>query len=328
VIRPFVLVLADADDIGVRRLISYLQPRCDVASWSFGAQETSVAVDADQDSFLLEQPGTRISSTDFAHADLIFYKRRWLQRKPLVISGLPRAADRRFSEREWTSLLEGLIEAEEHRSPAVWANPPSSWTSTSNKLALLLRASRLGVDIPHFTVATTVRTPDNDDQRLVAKAISADEVIDAGRYFATARLDPAHLRRLCGRRLPTPSLFQDYISPVRELRSYYLLGSTITISLTPSPDHVDIRYLSGDAMAATLAHLPPDIDTTLCSLAQAFNLNYCSFDLLVPEQGDPILIDITPAGSWEHFESDDAPFISDALGAVIEDYVTSEERSV
>jgi hypothetical protein len=317
--------LADADDVGVRRVVSYLHASCAVTWWSFGAREASVTVDADKDSFCLGQFGVTLRSADFARADLVVYKRRWLQPKPLVVSELSSAADRQFSEREWTSLLEGLLLAEEHRSDAVWLNPPSSWALTSNKLALLLRASRLGLDVPRFTVSTTIQMRDLHDRAVVAKAISADEVIDSARYFATARLYHDSLQHLNGQHLSTPSLLQDYVTPVRELRSYYILGRTITIVLTPSPEHVDIRYVPAESMAPTFDHLPAELDAALCGLARTFNLNYCAFDLLVPVHGDPMLIDITPAGSWDYFESEDAPFISNALGAVIKDHVMSAQ---
>ena len=324
--RPLILVLADADDIGVRRVVSHLRTRCTVTWWRFGVPETSVTVEADNDTFCLKQPGATVTSSDFARASLVIYKRRWLQPKPLVLSTLSGAADRLFSEREWTSLIEGLLQAEEHRGNSVWLNQPSSWALTSNKLALLLRASREGVHIPRFTISTNVPMQHVHNDDVVVKAISADEVIDSTRYFATTRLSRDSLQGLDRRQLPTPSLFQDYVAPVQELRAYYILGRMVTITLTPSPEHVDIRYVPADSMAPTRARLPGELDTTLRALARTFGLNYCAFDILVPSRGDPVLVDITPAGSWDYFESEDSPFISNAFGAIITDHVAPTQR--
>jgi hypothetical protein len=287
-----------------------------------------VTVDADSDAFCLEQPGTTLTSADFARSSLVIYKRRWLQPKPLMLSALPDLADRAFSEREWTSLVEGLLHAEEHRNDLAWLNPPSAWALTSNKLSLLLRAAREGIEIPRFTLSTEVHVQHLNNDDVVIKAISADEVIDSTRSFATTRLSRASLQGLDRQRLPTPSLFQDYVAPTRELRSYYILGRMVTLALTPSSEHVDIRYVPARSMAPSFALLPTELDSRLGALARTFGLNYCAFDLLVPASGDPVLVDITPAGSWDYFESEEAPFISDVFGAIIADHVAAPERLV
>jgi len=319
---PTVVVLADAEDVGVRRVVSRLADGHDVIWWRFGVPEASVSVDADHDRFRLEQPGTRLTSSDFRRADLVVYKRRWLQPRPHVASELPRDADRAFSEREWSSLLEGLLIAEEHRSGVPWMNSPSAWALTANKLALVLRAARLGLDVPRFTVSTPIRPPARAGGDLVAKAISADEAIDAERCFTTARVSGSALAELEGRHLSTPSLLQAYVAPVRELRVYCVLGEAIAVGLTPSPDHVDIRYVAAERMEPTFERLPADLESQLIDLTRTLGLNYCSFDLLVAgEDGDAALVDITPAGSWDYFESDEDPFLSDALAVVIDNHL-------
>jgi len=322
-----VVVLADADDVGVRRVVAQLRHVCEIRWWSFGGPETTTTVKADQHSFCLEQQNATLSSADFARSDLVIYKRRLLQPRPLVASTLANAADRQFSEREWAALLEGLLLAEEHRSDVVWLNRPSSWALTSNKLALLLRASRLGIAIPSFTISTTIEAREPHEVDIVTKAISADEVIDRARYFSTTRISPDTLRDLSGQRLPTPSLLQDYVAPIRELRVYYILGRTLTIALAPSPEHVDIRYASANSMAPTWDELPTTLDVSIRALARAFELNYCAFDLIAPASGAPLLVDITPAGGWDYFESEDSPFISNALAATIADHLTSPQST-
>jgi hypothetical protein len=320
-----VVVLADADDVGVRRLVSSLRPVCEVSWWRFGHPETTIAVDADQHSFCLEQQDATLSSADLARADLVIYKRRLLQPRPLVASTLAESADREFSEREWTALVEGLLLAEESRSNAIWMNSPSSWALTSNKLALLLRAGQLGLSIPHFTIGTTIDARETD---VVTKAISANEVIDPARYFSTTRVPASTLRDLSGRRLPTPAFLQDYVAPARELRAYYILGCMLTIALTPSTEHVDIRYASAASMAPTWDELPAALDTRLRTLARVLELTYCVFDLIEPASGDPLLVDITPVGGWDYFESEDAPFISDALAVAISEHLEHPQVTV
>lgn len=321
-----VLVLADADDAGVMRLVSSLATRLRVTWWRFGLPETSVSVHADADGFTLNQPGASLSSDSFRHANVIVYRRRLLQPRPVVISELSSPEDRSFSEREWTSLLDGLLLAEERRCQAVWLNSPSTTLLTSNKLSLLLFASRAGLPIPSFSVSTPVRFPSSAGSGLITKAISADERIDAQRYFTTAALTDRDMRNLPGARTPTPSLLQEKISPSSELRVFYALGEFLALALEPSEEHVDIRHAPRAALSPRPYELPAELQVTLAGVADAFHLGYCTFDLVVPQDGPPALVDITPNGDWDHFETEADGAVTAFLSDTIAGVATGEGR--
>ncbi len=322
-IEPAVLIFADADDIGVSRLAVRLGTELPVIWWRFGVPEQSVSVHADAGGFELNQPKARVDSSEVRLAPLIVYRRRLLQPRPLVSSTLPARADREFSEREWTSLVDGLLLAEESRTPSTWVNPPTATLLGSNKLSLLLQAARAGLAVPPFSVSTPVRFPSTSSAELVAKAISADERIDEKRHFATARLSAADRQALPNAALPTPSLLQEYVAPSLELRVFYALGRLLTLALTPSDRHVDIRYSSFSDLDPREHELPGGIGEALASFARSRSLSYCTFDLVLPEQGDPALVDITPNGDWSYFESDEQPLISEFLADAIAEHVAS-----
>lgn len=311
------LVFADADDIGVSRLVSSLKSRLSVTWWRFGVPESSVSVDVDESGFRLEQPQVRLCSTAIREADVIIYRRRLMQPRPLVLSDLPSHDDRGFSEREWTSLIEGLLLAEERNGDATWLNLPSATLLTHNKLALLLRAARMGLPVPPFSLSTPVRFPPSSHGGLVAKAISSNERIDTARYFSTALLSCEDLRNLPGARLPTPSLLQEYVPADVELRVFYLLGAFFSLALTPSHDHIDIRHAPRAELAPQAHDLTLELRQALTGLASAFSLAYCTFDLVIPGDGPPALLDITPNGDWDHFESDKAPVVTEFLADTI-----------
>ncbi len=233
------LVFADADDAGVARLVAGLERRLDVTWWRFGIPEGSVSVDVDEHGFRLEQPEVRVCSTAIREAGVIVYRRRLMQPRPLVISDLPSPEDRGFSEREWTSVIEGLLLAEEREGDATWLNSPSATLLTHNKLALLLHAARMGMAVPAFSLSNPVRFPPSSRGELVVKAISSNERIDSTRHFSTALLSREDLRDLPGARLPTPSLLQEYVPADIELRVFYLLGAFFALALTPSREHVE-----------------------------------------------------------------------------------------
>jgi hypothetical protein len=323
---PAVLLLADADDIGVARLAAQLPAELSVVWWRFGLPESSVSVDVDQHDFHLEQPGACLRSSDFRSARLIVHKRRVHQPRPLVASELSCVEDHDFSEREWTSLIEGLLLAEEQRCGAVWLNPPSTVLSTANKMSLMMRASRAGLPVPSFRVSTPVKLPAPRPDGLVTKAVSTDERIDATRYLSTTLVPADMLDAVAGCRTPTPCLLQQYIPPAYELRVFYVLGQVFTLALTPSAEHVDIRHLAAADMQPRAHELPRELAVALSDFTRLVGLNYCTFDLLVPHDGPVALVDITPNGAWDYFESASAPTLTQLMAATIETHVNGVPR--
>ena len=319
-----VLVLADADDVGASRLTSRLSERLDVTWWRFGLPESAVSVDVDNRGFRLDQPGASLSSADLLGAPIVIYRRRLLQPRPLVVSELPAPEDREFAEREWTSLLDGLLLTAQRNSRATWLNSPSATLLTNNKLALFLFAAQAGLRVPGFSVSTPVRFPPDPPHGLVTKAISSDEQIDAARYFSTALITDEDLQSLPGEHVPAPALIQEYVPPDAELRVFYALGEFLALSLTPSEEHVDIRHTPRADLSSRAYELSPELRRMLAELAGEFDLGYCTFDLIVPVDGSPVLVDITPNGDWDYFESDEAPVVTGFLV----DTITNHESLV
>lgn len=319
-----VLVLADADDVGVSRLTSRLSEHLEVRWWRFGLPESALTVDVDMAGFRLGQPGASLSSADLLAAPIVIYRRRLLQPRPLVISELETRGDSDFSEREWTSLLDGLLLDAQRSTRATWLNSPAATLLTNNKLSLFFAAARAGLRVPAFSVSTPVRFPSDSPHGLVTKAISSDEQIDAARYFSTALIGDDDLESLPGERLPTPALIQEYVPPDAELRVFYALGEFLALALTPSDEHVDIRHTPRAELSSRVYELSPELCRMLAELAGEFDLGYCTFDLIVPADGTPVLVDITPNGDWDYFESDEAPVVTEFLA----DTITSHESLV
>jgi glutathione synthase/RimK-type ligase-like ATP-grasp enzyme len=322
-----VLVFADEDDVGIRRLVAQLAMRRKVKWWRFGGRETDIEVDVRVNGFRLKQGDVTMGSDDFSLADVVIYKRRWLQPRPLVRSGLEQSSDRAFSEREWKSLLEGVLLEQEARSNATWLNAPSAWARTHNKLSLMLYAVRSGLPVPPFRISTPIGLPAGSAADVVTKAISADEEIDATRHFSTVRMGADEIMGLSGRRVTTPALLQEYVEPEHELRAYCILGQVVVVRLNPSAESVDIRYSRREEMNPRRDRLPHALEVALTSFASSLKLNYCAFDLIVASDGEFKLIDVTPAGSWDYFESTDDPFLSVALADAVESYASTMEAS-
>jgi hypothetical protein len=185
-----------------------------------------------------------------------------------------------------------------------------------------MHAVRVGLPVPPFRISTPIRLPGAVTGDVVAKAISADEEIEPTRYFSTVRLQEPETVELRDQQVTTPSFLQEYVEPRYEFRAYFILGKMITIRLQPSAGHVDIRHAAREEMRPAVDRLPAPLEAALAAFAHDFELNYCAFDLIAPLEGEPVLIDITPAGSWDYFETPDDPFLSNSLAVVIESHLS------
>jgi len=322
-----VILLADHNDVGIKRLESTLAVRMPVIWWRFGLSESLVSVDVSSYDFCLEQPGAILRSSDLREADIIIYKRRVHQPTPYVVSEWDREADRIFAEREWTSLIEGLLLAEEAQGHAVWLNLPSVTRLTANKFSLILRAARDGINIPEFRVSNPVVLPKVADSGIVTKAISTDEQIDASRYLTTTLVAPEVIARIAGARLGTPPLLQRYVEPALELRVFLVLDEIITYALKPSAEHVDIRHITAAEMAPRPYELDRELSIALRRYAARLKLRYCTFDIILSKDGLPALVDITPNGAWDYFESESNPAITIQIAEVIEAHVIAASKT-
>ena len=105
-----------------------------------------------------------------------------------------------------------------------------------------------------------------------------------------------------------------------------MLGAFFVLALTPSRDHVDIRHVPRAKLAPRAHDLAPELRHALAGLAGAFALGYCTFDLAIPSDGPAVLLDITPNGDWDHFESDAAPVVSEFLADTIAAHISGSVR--
>ena len=175
-----------------------------------------------------------------------------------------------------------------------------------------------------FRVSTPVRFPSRALNGVVTKAISADERIDSSRYLTTALVPPETLQEIENVHLSTPCLLQHRIQVQAELRIFQILEDTIAVRLKPSADHTDIRYSSAREMAPHMTEISPELRSTLKHFTKSQQLCFCAFDILITDDSRQFLVDITPNGSWDYFEDDEAPAISEALAKVVANKVVAQ----
>jgi hypothetical protein len=66
-----------------------------------------------------------------------------------------------------------------------------------------------------------------------------------------------------------------------------------------------------------MTEISPELRSNLERFIKSQQLSLCAFDMLLTEDSRLYLVDITPNGSWDYFEDDEAPAISEALAKVV-----------
>jgi hypothetical protein len=214
------------------------------------------------------------------------------------------ARERQFAEREWSGLFNSLLLEVERRHPDVlWVNSPSASMIASNKYHLLATADLDGLRVPSLLISTENRLPASTSGEYVCKAINEDEDIDGRRTFSSARL-PNELLAASPFHTDCPSLIQERVAPEYELRAYYLLGHVFGLKLLArGGDYVDIRLLPRETLEVEPVEVAPGLAQALRRYCHRHRLAYCVFDFLCARDGGEALIDVTPSGTWSHYES-------------------------
>jgi hypothetical protein len=298
--------------------------------WLYDAHAEDLTVDATPGSFRIERGDEALSSDHFARARVVVHRTglgRW--RRPVAAPSAA-GAERTFTEREWSSLLQGLLlEAEQRHPHLTWLNRPSVSAVTSEKYALLASASLDDLIVPDLRVSTEGHLPRHSASgQYVCKAIGEDESIDDATTYCTAVLDAETLGALPFR-TNCPSLIQERILAEYELRVYYLLGEALGVRIVAARrDYADLRLLPRSDWSAEVATIAPQMREALRRYCERHRLAYCVFDFLRTADGRDLLIDVTPSGTWSHLESPADPAITtwyaDILARIVRGAVPSE----
>jgi hypothetical protein len=245
-----------------------------------------------------------LSTESLANARVVVHRTGIGQWRRPVVSTSGSLQEREFAEREWSSLLHGLLVEAEHRYEEVtWINRPSTSLVASEKYQLLATAELDGLSVPDLRVSTAGLLPNSATDEYVAKAINEDENIDAERVYCTASLDK-ELVSGGDFRTDTPSLIQERVHAQYELRVYSLLGRLFGLRIAvDNRESTDIRLVPRESLSVEPIAIEPDLVWAIHRYCRRHLLSYCAFDFLRTEDGRDLLIDVNPSGSWSFYES-------------------------
>jgi glutathione synthase/RimK-type ligase-like ATP-grasp enzyme len=243
--------------------------------------------------------------------DGVWYRRTETFGLPASLS----ADERRVARAECREFVEGLWS---QLASARWVSTPAAIRAASSKAEQLLRARRLGFDIPETCLsndASAVRAfVDGMTQRgnrVIYKPHTTIIVeAESGRVGVayTRLLGAAELERLAEIRL-TPGIFQRYVPKRLELRVTVIGNSVFACAIdsqSRATTEIDWRAAPWEAPEEFPPHVPftlPSALEEMCSrFVRSYGLAFGALDLLVTPEGEYVFLELNPNGQWAWVE--------------------------
>lgn len=295
-----ILMLYQYDDVDAKSLYSKICQLYNCKIFEFGHPEGQYNVHLDKNNFFIEHNGITLTKNDFINSSLIYFRLWRMDIVDAVNSTLTKADSACFSMREWFSTLQSILFiAESCTEKKKWLNPPSVELKSRSKPYLLYRANQ-HLNLSNFLISTNIKKSKLSPP-LVAKCISTNQKYTNNMYFRTTLLDNKLLANLPTVQT-TPAFFSEYIKSSNELRVYFFLGDIFAVKLSSKKHYIDIRNLKKNELIAEITDLPSEVKKSINDFCDSEELLYCCFDFLVTDK-KITLIDITPNGTWDFYDS-------------------------
>lgn len=165
-----------------------------------------------------------------------------------------------------------------------------------NKLEVVVKARNLGIAIPKTIVSTH---PVKDNGSMISKCIynggfTVEEKYSVGSF--TNRVKEIDRDNFF------PSLFQEEIAKLYELRIFYLVGkfySSAIFSQRNNKTEVDFRNYDKDKPNRVVPYrLPSDLELKLKTLMDELKLETGSIDMIVTPKKEYVFLEVNPVGQF------------------------------
>jgi hypothetical protein len=314
-----IVFIADADDTGVCRVVADLHERQQDVAWiALAERDEGYRFELFPSSFSFKTGAATLDVATLADTTVVFY-RRWRQRQiPFISSSHSDDSFRQFAEREWDAACTALFLRIEIQFPHLqWTERPSAATFVKSRITLLEHANLVGIHTPAWVASTRSDAPVNLGAPLVAKPINLVEQVSENLSFGTADISPSAAESVMGSSCRTPAYFQRRIHRAKELRIYFVFGTVVCLELATASDATDIRNIPPSEITIRSSECPVGIKEKIERYCTEIRLGFSVFDFVVDSDEMYWLVDITTNGSWDHLESPEKPWLSEAISEAI-----------
>jgi hypothetical protein len=213
-------------------------------------------------------------------------------------------AERRFAWSEWIECLDSMTH---YVAPGRWVNSPVQDQLMCRKAIQHTLASQLGFRVPETAItndADSVLQLFSRHERVIYKPNRSSHLTD-GRFIFTTEIDPERVRGSAAEIAAAPGIYQELIEKAYELR-VMIVGEAVF------PVRIDSQECESTAIDWRRTLLGPEyhhaveIDADLSRRLLQFHarakLVYGAYDLIVTKEGEPVFLEVNPAGQWMWME--------------------------
>lgn len=210
-----------------------------------------------------------------------------------------------FAEREWNTFTSHLFYLLRHKR---WVTSPL--ILNENKLTSLSVARKAGLSVPEYIVTNAkeeLMKFRSKHQKVVTKVMSNFHYLSDEQEVAsvfTELVDDGKLEKIPD--FFYPSLFQQCIDKVYEVRVFCVGGSFFPTAVIPMNDNVEVDIKKGiksDRISNRYMpyQLPSDLEEKLNLFLASLDYDTCSIDLIRSKRGEYVFLEVNPIGKFMYY---------------------------
>ncbi len=239
---------------------------------------------------------------DFSKITHYWYRKQNLDIYKLFIKSFDFSYLKQYQKEELDIIIEYI-----HFSLLKVKHIGSMLTSSMNKLKVNSIASALGLEVPHSLVSSDLSRVHEFSkvckEQMVTKAISESIFLRFENEVFIGYTESVKMKDFnTNQSTIFPSLFQNKVEKVYELRIFYLKGTFDAMAIFSQRDaqtETDFRKYNYETPNRNVPfNLPQAIKDKLKQLFDRLDLNTGSVDMMVDKQGRYIFLEINPVGQF------------------------------
>ena len=227
----------------------------------------------------------------------------WFRLKQWCDHGSEDAAVRSEVRFAWAEWMEILYSLQDYVAPQHWVNGMAQNTRMSHKAVQHVLASQIGFRIPETAITNDVNSVVDlfrRHPRVIYKPNKMPALSHLRAVFTTeidldtVRSSPEHIRM-------APGIFQELIEKEYELR-VTVVGQKVFAVRINSQSHdstrIDWRRSQMRDGMYEATTLDPQLTERILEFHRRADLIYGAYDLIVSKSGEPVFLEVNPAGQW------------------------------
>ncbi len=256
----------------------------------------------------------------------------WFRRpKPLPIDSSQLSIHAaRFSSREWTSALDGVLRVVPQ---ARWINFSDAILGASSKPEQLIRSCKIGMKVPAWVLTSKTDAAieffrAHEECGVVAKPLDSGYVERENpaedTVIYTSRVTNEDLSTQ-GPSLGCPTLFQQRIRPAVDVRVTVVDQKLLAVALTRNDSVEDIRRDNMQGVRYSIIRVPSDLQSQILQLVGSYSLRFAALDFLVTPDEVWWFLELNPNGQWAWLDLIGGATINELfLEAFVRDLATNQ----